>query len=575
MGCDADAQTTNQYNAALMDQKYGFMTAGKTMPTQAEQVGKDANGWPTNFSNTFGSDAGGYASSQGFGPYTMNPGDSIRIVVADCVSGINRDTSIMIAKNCASNNTASFRLPAGYKNGAMTTDLNEYKNAWVFSGKDSLFQTFRRALANYKSGYSIPQPPPPPDQFLVNSGGDAITLSWSKSAETWPHFNGYRIYRSQGRTDTTFTKIFECDKNDIVNTYLDKDPKRGFNYYYYIQTKDDGSTNPGDPVLNITANEPLVSSKYYTMTNNAGYLTRQAGMAMTKIDSNVVQVTKNIFAGNGSKSIFKLSAPQKPDYINNIVFDGILVYVKPSNGTAEVLQDASTYSVSGDTLVTFVTAPNNRDTVDIRVLNRVVLIGNNVEYVGDSIKTRFKLPVSVVDSANNLIYSVLVNIKGVRQIPSSYSVSNNILTFLNAPDKGDSINVQIIKFVYDQSTPPNVKRSYALSDIRIVPNPWNIRSRNIQFGTNDRTTVDRLAFYNLPPKCLIKIYTEVGDLVATINHVSTSGDDYWNSLTSSRQLVVSGLYIAYFEVTEDKLDDTGKLIYRKGDTIFKKFIIIR
>ena len=109
----------------------------------------------------------------------------------------------------------------------------------------------------------------------------------------------------------------------------------------------------------------------------------------------------------------------------------------------------------------------------------------------------------------------------------------------------------------------------------MVPNPWNIKARNIQFGTTDPTTRDRLGFYNLPPICKIKIYTELGDLVATIDHTNGSGDDYWQSLTSSRQVVVSGLYIAYFEVTQDAFDKQGNILYKNGDSIFKKFIIIR
>jgi hypothetical protein len=40
--------------------------------------------------------------------------------------------------------------------------------------------------------------------------------------------------------------------------------------------------------------------------------------------------------------------------------------------------------------------------------------------------------------------------------------------------------------------------------------------------------------------------------------------------------VVSGMYIAHFEVTKDFPDpETGKLLYRKGDNTFRKFIIIR
>ncbi|MGE5798491.1 MAG: hypothetical protein ACM34N_17015, partial [Ignavibacteria bacterium] len=267
------------YNPSVMTQKYlEYMISGHPDQTHAELVGKDENGWPNAYANTFGSDPGGFMGTQGFGPYTLAPGDSIRIVLAEAVAGISREKIYEVAKNWFVNNTSEFILPDGYKNGSTTTDRNEYKNAWVFSGKDSLFQTFRRAIENFNSNYNLPQPPPPPENFTVSSGGDRIRLSWSSNAETWPNFNGYRIFRAVEKTDTTFEKIFECDKIGVVNYFEDKTAERGYNYYYYVQTKDDGSTNPGDPNLNIPAGEPLASSKYYTMTAKpASFLPLNAG----------------------------------------------------------------------------------------------------------------------------------------------------------------------------------------------------------------------------------------------------------------------------------------------------------
>jgi len=494
---DRNGGSPTQYNQNLMAQKYTrYMAAGHGSATMADQVGKDANGWPTGPGNGVGSypasgDPGGYMCAQGFGPYTLAPGDSIHIVLAEAVAGINWNKGCEVARNWFANNTSAFVLPKGYKNGGTTADRNEYKNAWVFSGKDSLFQTFRRARTNYQNNYVISQPPSPPDKFEVNSGGDRIKISWSNSAEGSPHFDGYRLYRSEGKTDTTYDLIFECGKG--TNSYDDQNAKRGFNYYYYIQSKDDGSTNPGNTALNIPAGEPLVSSRYYTMTNNPAYLTRPAGAGQT-------------------------------------------------------------------------------------------FISDTVTFQGNDTTTHFILPISVADSTGTVVKGVSVTVNGVRQIPASYTISANTqrltsgtganvtirpdtLVFVKAPL--GTIKVMYISPVVDQSSV--VLRNYALSAIRVVPNPWNIHARNIQYGTADPTTMDRLGFYNLPPMCKIKIYTELGDLVATINHNNGSGDDYWQSLTSSRQVVVSGLYIAYFEVTENSSDGH----YRKGDSIFKKFIIIR
>ena len=55
-----------------------------------------------------------------------------------------------------------------------------------------------------------------------------------------------------------------------------------------------------------------------------------------------------------------------------------------------------------------------------------------------------------------------------------------------------------------------------------------------------------------------------------------SGDESWDSLSETRQLVSSGVYIAHFEVTEDYVDSqTQNLIFQIGNQTLKKFVIIR
>ena len=87
----------------------------------------------------------------------------------------------------------------------------------------------------------------------------------------------------------------------------------------------------------------------------------------------------------------------------------------------------------------------------------------------------------------------------------------------------------------------------SFDDIRIVPNPFHISARDRQYGVS---APDRLMFLNIPPVCTIRIFTERGDLVETIQHSDGSGDEAWNSITSSRQIIVSGLYIAHFDMPD-------------------------
>lgn len=578
---------SNEYDAAQMQQKYEAMIAGHSSQTHAEQVGKDANGWPNAFANTWGTSlpgaAGGFSAAQGFGTYTLAAGESVQIVVAEAVAGISREKMYEVARNWFTNNTSQFVLPSGYKGGGTTTDRNEYKNAWVFSGKDSLFQTFRRAIANYNSNYGIPQPPPPPDKFEVTSGGDRIRLSWSNSAESWPNFDGYRIYRAEGKTDTTFEMIWEGKGN----SYDDKNAKRGFNYYYYIQTKDDGSTNDIQPGV------PLVSSKYYTMTSNPAFLTRPAGLTLTTVKTfnNLQLFGKVTLDGNNGDTIrsidyYGIKLPKSLlDSIGTVV-RGVRVHL---NGNLVL---PSTFTVINDTirfkglpgLNISIALPNRTDTVR-QILDtmlaqfqrsntiEVMVISpvrkkDSIIVIGDGVTKNFNLPEPISDNKGIARYDVTVlNTSGAAISPSLYTVVADTLIFNQAPAISDTFSIELRSVR---------QRNYKLSEIRIVPNPFNIRAREMQFGTADPTTRDRIAFYNLPPVCKIRIYTETGDLIETINHTNGSGDEYWNSLTSSKQLVVSGLYIAHIEVTEDYRDDeTQELLYKKGETVYKKFIIIR
>lgn len=127
------------------------------------------------------------------------------------------------------------------------------------------------------------------------------------------------------------------------------------------------------------------------------------------------------------------------------------------------------------------------------------------------------------------------------------------------------------RFYTKTTEPANLQRKPAetLDAIRIVPNPYNIRNRNLQYTGED----DKIMFLDIPGYCKIRIYSERGDLINTIIHNNGSGDQAWFLTTSSRQVVVSGIYIAHIEVTQDP-EDTA-YTYKKGDSVYKKFIVIR
>lgn len=101
-----------------------------------------------------------------------------------------------------------------------------------------------------------------------------------------------------------------------------------------------------------------------------------------------------------------------------------------------------------------------------------------------------------------------------------------------------------------------------LSDIRIVPNPYNLGSDQ-SLRWPGESGQNRIAFWDLPGEATIRIYTEIGQLVKTIEHIGGSGVENWDLTTDSNQRIVSGIYIAVIH------DDAT------GDQVIKKFVVIR
>jgi len=111
--------------------------------------------------------------------------------------------------------------------------------------------------------------------------------------------------------------------------------------------------------------------------------------------------------------------------------------------------------------------------------------------------------------------------------------------------------------------PPKLS-SKDMSRIRIVPNPYNINDPLVKrlYALKDGRQIN---FYNLPPTVTIKIYTENGDLVKTIEHnspVDLDGSEFWDMITDNQQVISSGLYIAAFQTPN-------------GERSYQKFIVVR
>ena len=458
------------FNKTKMTDEYGWMSKGHRSPRHADQV--EPSGLP-GFLSPSGDPAlgtpGGHSFCNGYGPYTLAPGDSVRIVFAEVVSGISRELAT----------TAGIQ----YKRSARTPADALIKNQIVFQGRDSLFHSIRRAMANFQSGYDIPEAPLPPKVFNVNGLSDKISLTWETYSDPGPAIEGFEIYRAVGKYDSTYYLIHTATTTE--RSYEDYTAIRGLPYYYYIVSVGSESENTG---VGLTPAGKLRSSRYYTQTYNEATLKRPP---------------------------------------NDWPIPAKVIGTKPGKfGITAGVNDKLQIAIDGaDPIV--------------------------VTLVGDSLST------NQVASQINLAFNL--------------NVAANELNYLRiySPSKEEDSKVDIQPISNDAYATLGlvVGETYRvipddpMGRIRIVPNPYNISaSKELGFGDQQ---ANRLAFYDLPGRCTIKIYSELGELINTIEHTDGTGDEFWDSVTSSNQIVVSGIYIAVFE----NLDTGEKKIL--------KFVIIR
>jgi hypothetical protein len=271
---------------------------------------------------TVHNDGGGTNVWVCYGPFDLKPGESITIVEAEGINGINRTLCEQIGRRWKqAYNNANDKGPFTLPDGKTTDNSNLYKNSWVYTGKDSILLSFGRAKRNYDANYQIPQPPLPPSVFEVNSGGDRISLSWAASpSEGDPGFAGYKIFRGVGRPDTVYTEIHRCGPD--VGSYDDVTPRRGVSYYYYIVAYNDGSNNTTGQTNPVGS---LHSNRFYTRTTEPAYLRRKAGSKLADI-----RVVPNPFNIKARLFLFP-NEPDKMMFLNVPGHCTIRIYTENGN----------------------------------------------------------------------------------------------------------------------------------------------------------------------------------------------------------------------------------------------------
>ncbi len=265
----------NALNIDRMTQEYALISSGHKAPRHADVVEPSGDFAVQKSAPNVGNASGGISFNNGYGPYTLKPGESVRIVIAEAVNGIGRKLQIDTGIK--------------YKKGQITADA---KNRIVMQGKDSLMLTFKRVTENFNSGWKLPQPPMPPTTFEVNSGGDRISLKWDVNSSDPNPPVAFRIYRALGNVDSNYTMIYQT-AGASERSYDDKTLVRGFNYYYYITAVGAPiSSGPGTPAGR------LESGRYFTQSYDPANLQRQAGDKLSDI-----RIVPNPFNASAKGSI--------------------------------------------------------------------------------------------------------------------------------------------------------------------------------------------------------------------------------------------------------------------------------
>ena len=261
-------------------------------PHYANLVEPDGN-FATTENDASSGRQGGFGATVAYGPYDLEFGESVRIVVADAAGGLSWEArneigrpykrsggqdSLHIQYDANGDGTIQGTendVPGSGVSPDIGYDESLTKNQWVLSAKDSLFKNFSRATANYWSGFDIPEPPAPPKTVNVVGRPNRVEITWEAYGNA-PDPQSWEIYRTDTYVENIpYEKVATVDGS--ARSYEDTQLQRGLDYYYSVRAV--GEDQPVDPTaMNGTPDgEPLRSSRYYAQTFTPVQLKRAPG----------------------------------------------------------------------------------------------------------------------------------------------------------------------------------------------------------------------------------------------------------------------------------------------------------
>ena len=226
-------------------------------------------------------------------------------------------------------------------------------------------------------------------------------------------------------------------------------------------------------------NHRFVTGQKVTYTDGGGTaiggLTDETSYFIIKVDQNTIKLATNASNAASSTAINLTSGAAGGSHTLKVAFDGVNTKFKATfnngkkakisragqislsiNGVIQQPQDSSSpsvgYGVEADSTIVFSAAPVATDKVFATFIGEVAasfdITDNTIDnFTGDGSTTIFNLSKEVPSSED-----VLVTLDGVTQHPSdgsttrSYSVINQALTFVSAPDTGVAIQARHIGF---------------------------------------------------------------------------------------------------------------------------------
>ncbi len=181
---------------------------------------------------------GRVAHAHVFGPYRLEPGQKLKLVVA-----------------FAGGTGAEFAGPGGEP-----MDIYEWARLGnqdqLKDGERALFAHIERAVTAYRAGYDLPDPPPDVEVAIGPSPEGTNRLTWNDDADDAldPDYTGseaqdvaaYRVYRSTERHLGPWEMIKEIRVKESpyhdagTYTYDDETSAAGFAYWYSVRSVDSG-----------------------------------------------------------------------------------------------------------------------------------------------------------------------------------------------------------------------------------------------------------------------------------------------------------------------------------------------